>query len=649
MLDIWAFLLQTLTVSGAAALILLLKALFKDKLPPKWQFAVWGVLGMICLVPAGIGGRYTLFNWRVAVETLKSTFGDYSFTRVFFPLPVLTSAPATAAEWIFAVYFLGVLVHLLVYAVSYVRLRRVLRLADTISGENAAKIQAIAEKLNVKPAKAVEISGLGGAFVCGVFRPVLVLPAAEDIDEKIILHELYHLKNKDTLWSIVICAFRSVHWCNPLAVFCAGRALNDMEQRCDQYVLETLEGEERRKYGHILLAMASEKFSGTPGSTSIGNGGKNIKTRIENIARFKKYPKGMRLVSVCVLVLLVFPLAMGTKALSLTEFENSVYLTLASARSTPCVSAAGAFDAYGKAVLTRNGYYRAMCAPEGMQAALSAEIFEKTALGVAHTWDTGLDAFPETSKGYYIYNLKQIDDKAYEGLFVIELSTPPDGAEAELNKAYIAYQALRVEKENGRWVALPLEDFKYMETFSRNLLWGCIGLPCITYAGQANDMRVEITYQTVHIVESSITNQSFFGSSSYYDTTPKPSTLFTYGTNDYSTTVFYLGSEAGKDAITHIGLSTSPVYAGEEEPKNLPGPSGDHTTRYSDDGRMWLSKELYSGWSSEIDIGMDMGGGGSSFAADKEVKHPEYFLADLYLNNKKVARFSLTLQEGAAK
>lgn len=39
MFDLWAFLLQTLTASGVAALLLLLKALFQDKLPPKWQFA----------------------------------------------------------------------------------------------------------------------------------------------------------------------------------------------------------------------------------------------------------------------------------------------------------------------------------------------------------------------------------------------------------------------------------------------------------------------------------------------------------------------------------------------------------------------------------------------------------------------------------
>ena len=52
MTDLWGFLLQTLTVSGAAALLLAVKAVFRDKLSPRWQAAAWGVLGLVLLVPA---------------------------------------------------------------------------------------------------------------------------------------------------------------------------------------------------------------------------------------------------------------------------------------------------------------------------------------------------------------------------------------------------------------------------------------------------------------------------------------------------------------------------------------------------------------------------------------------------------------------
>ena len=45
MSNIWEFLYQTLSVSLAAAVLLAVKWLLRDKLSPRWQYAVWGVLG----------------------------------------------------------------------------------------------------------------------------------------------------------------------------------------------------------------------------------------------------------------------------------------------------------------------------------------------------------------------------------------------------------------------------------------------------------------------------------------------------------------------------------------------------------------------------------------------------------------------------
>ena len=654
MFDIWSFLLQTLTVSGVAALILLIKALFKDKLPPKWQFAVWSVLGLMMLIPAGLFGRYALFRWQIPIEIIKSWFGVYSFTKVLFPIPIIKGMPQTIADWLFVIYVLGILVFIAKYIISYFKLKRALKLGFAPSEEKMARIGAIATDHNIKLCKVIEVADLPSAFVCGVIHPVLVIPAGNDIDEKIILHELFHLKNRDTLWSVIISALRCLHWCNLLMVYCANRALNDMESRCDQYVLENLEGEERREYGHILLSMANERFSKTPGSTCINNGGKNIRERIENIARFKKYPQGMKLVSICVVILLAFPLVIGAQAASIYEFDNSVQLTLASARSTPCTTPAGAFDAYGKSILDRNGYYRAMCAPERMQADILKEMIEKDKAGIYPIWEPGLDEWANTQSGYYIYNLKHIDSDAYEGLFVVELNYPPDGKAAEINKSYLAVQNLRVEKENGRWVAIPLEDFRHVETISQSLAWGCLGLPGITYAGESNDIRIEVTYQTIHTIDSTVTNQNdlWFMSSSFYDTTPKPNAEFTNAARSQSTKCIYIGSDANKDSITQIGLSITPVYEGDKRPTNLRDPSqelskpiGDMMVGGSNTGEQWASKKLNPGWNSTI----TMDGGGGSTDPTKDIEHPEYFVADLYLNNEKVANIDLTLQKGEAE
>ena len=55
MSNIWEFLYQTLSVSLAAAVLLAVKWLLRDKLSPRWQYAVWGVLALRALIPASLG------------------------------------------------------------------------------------------------------------------------------------------------------------------------------------------------------------------------------------------------------------------------------------------------------------------------------------------------------------------------------------------------------------------------------------------------------------------------------------------------------------------------------------------------------------------------------------------------------------------
>ena len=286
MRDFWSFLLQTLTASGAAVLVLAVKAVFRDKLSPRWQFAAWGLLALVLLLPAGRGGRYVLVNWPLFVEALRSLFaGEYGvLTRVTAPVPLPPgSPPETVWDWLFLIYLTGAALLLGRYVLSYLRLRLALR-----RGREDDQVRRVAEVYGLRPCGAVEAPGLSSAFICGVLRPVLVLPEGQETDDKVILHELLHLRHRDAAWGMLICLFRCMHWCNPLLWYCADRAGNDLESLCDQRVLEKLEGEDRRDYGRILLSMASEKYARVPGTSSMANGGKNIRRRIEAITRFKR-------------------------------------------------------------------------------------------------------------------------------------------------------------------------------------------------------------------------------------------------------------------------------------------------------------------------------------------------------------------------
>lgn len=116
MRDLWGFLLQTLTVSGAAVLVLVVKTLLCRQLSPRWQAGIWGLVGIVALLPAGWGGRYVLVNWPAAVETLKAVLaGDYGPLGVIAPIPLPDAAPRRCGsgcfgcmQWELAAVFCGI-------------------------------------------------------------------------------------------------------------------------------------------------------------------------------------------------------------------------------------------------------------------------------------------------------------------------------------------------------------------------------------------------------------------------------------------------------------------------------------------------------------------------------------------------------------
>lgn len=686
MRDIWGFLMQTLTASGVAVLLLVIKAMFRDKLSPKWQFAVWGVLGCVLLIPAGTFGRYVLVNWQAAVETLKTLLtGEYTLTQVILPFPLpVTKLPANAAEWIFVIYELGVLVFLMKYLVSYVRLGSVLRKRENESEgagtdnnyKEAEKVRDTAEKYRLPVCPVVPVAGIHSAFIFGIFRPVLVLPAGEMPDEKVILHELLHLKSKDTLWGVLICIFRCIHWCNPLLWHCADLAGNDIEARCDYRVLELLEGEERRDYGRILLSMANEKYARMPGTSSMANGGRNISRRIESIVRFKKYPAGMALVSVCIVMVLAFPVLAGTKAEVYTEKWSEGYTgadtgnimtayAMASARTRWCTTPAGALDTYGKSLLKENGIYRAMCAPLAMQEDIAEEM--KNSSG----WSSELGGTANAERGYYVYNLESLDSDRYTTVMIIPLLNAAEDAERggdmssaeklsygddlssaealsggknlypEEGKLLAAVQQVRVEREGSRWVVTPLDTTEIVETSDMAPEWGSRAFPSYLYTATAADFRVDIQYQQSFAVDNTIVNDGqqslFFGNTVTFDTVPKPDAEFARVYQSSLVTCTYIGDDAGKADITELGITAVPM----DDPENRPElPSVSNGFYSSSDGT--ISNSGYLDGETDWDPVIDMGGSGGTAVYEKPAnKLPACFAAELYINGEPVAELTL--------
>jgi len=263
------------------------------------------------------------------------------------------------------------------------------------------------------------------------------------------------LKYRDAWQNIFWCALRCLHWCNPFLHWVFRRIENDMESLCDQRVLERLEGEERRAYGAILLTMANDRFARAPGSTSISNGGKNIARRIAAIVRFKKYPRGMALVSVCIVLVLLAPTLIGAGYTAENsdyqpqtgELERSMALT----RLRRCGTVAGAIDTYAKGLLLENGTYIATASPLSRQEELIDMMRGNAPTGKPVWFYDGGDELENAyaSMGYDIYELREQPDGSY--LCYLLLSAANSTGEGTLGESTVVL-TLRLTYDFG-WCA----------------------------------------------------------------------------------------------------------------------------------------------------------------------------------------------------
>ena len=525
--NIWMFLQQTAAASLVALFLLILQRIFLDKLSPRWQYGVWLVLLLRLLVPAGFGGRPTVLDVTFWVETLRTRVelglhSAYSspFTASLpaapVPLPP-AGAPASWTDWAFLIYCAGVVLWAAWFVVSAVRLSLRVRGGVPVEGERRAAMEALAREQQLPmPRRIVECRWARTPFVVGVVRPALVLPMGWALDEKVVLHELLHLKYRDVWAGWLTTALRCLHWCNPFLWFVFDKTGNDRESLCDQRVLERLEGEDRRDYGRCLLAMADDKAVRTPGATTMANGARAVKARIEAIARFKRFPQGMGLVSGCIVFALSLSLVAGvpvpaageeTTVRASQEIEIAPELvaeTLALASQNRAATVAGALDAYGKGEYHRfyDGIYDELlcwtiCAPqEDLPAVL--ERWEQDRGRAAYGWRTGPVFRGLTSDGGdgYLCQVFWFRDMKFKSN-----DDPLWPEEDEPWPVEYLCHTVRVRPDGDYWTVEKLAETsglceKGLEESPLNQHSSAPLYGPITWSGEANGVSVELSHTT---------------------------------------------------------------------------------------------------------------------------------------------------------
>ena len=95
-----------------------------------------------------------------------------------------------------------------------------------------------------------ESDRIHGAFVMGIFRPVIYLPSnlTEMERECVLRHERIHIRRRDYLVKLLGLLMVIVHWFNPIAHIAFRLLCKDMEMSCDEAVVSELGEGGKRQY-----------------------------------------------------------------------------------------------------------------------------------------------------------------------------------------------------------------------------------------------------------------------------------------------------------------------------------------------------------------------------------------------------------------
>lgn len=189
------------------------------------------------------------------------------------------------------VWLAGILIFLIHFFYSYIRIKRQTRFAIRLR-ENI-----------------FEMDGCISPFVYGLFPVRIYLPYGLNEAERslIIAHERCHIKYGHPVILLLAEWIRILFWINPLVWIACRKLRFDLEMFCDEYTTKKFSMPEKKMYALLLVQMA---FAGKMTNVvSFSSGASVLKNRIKNILESKK---GNIALPVCLLILCLLIVAAGT-------------------------------------------------------------------------------------------------------------------------------------------------------------------------------------------------------------------------------------------------------------------------------------------------------------------------------------------------
>lgn len=323
--EFYMLFLQRNGILTLVILAVLLVRLLLRRLPKKYSYLLWSVVGIRMLLKLQLPSRFGLLSlWHYMTQQIsgsqlltapkqltnmqKITDPQAGAQNLQPAGQLITGQTVTGAtqglsqagsglgsgvnqilQICMLIWIAGMIVLLLYGILSYFKCRRM-------------TVQAVHMEGNIW-----ECDHLTTPFVLGIVRPRIYIPFHLSAEEKpyILAHETYHIRRGDPIVRLLAFVLLAAYWINPFVWIAYVLMIRDMEMSCDEAVLLQLGTQIRKAYSNSLLTFATGRKQVTFSPLAFGES--DTSGRIKNILDFKK-PKvwGSLLAILAVILAAVF-------------------------------------------------------------------------------------------------------------------------------------------------------------------------------------------------------------------------------------------------------------------------------------------------------------------------------------------------------
>ena len=323
-------LLRSVTLSAAAGGYLRIEPRLSRRYGVKGRYYSWLVilLGFILPVPAKAGPRGLI---RVSIpETPVIPRNSVAQTGGSLSLGLLSGIPWW--QMAFWIWLLGAVLFLLYHGIRHLRFLNLVRRwqcpadpADQLLLDCVRQEMGIRQEIRLYRCPLLHsptlvgfrrprillpdgipsrLEGLKKASLCAPARPLAGVPqptadeaAWGELLRLIVTHELVHFRRRDLWVKLVLLLVLSIHWFQPI-LYRVRRSIDQLcEQSCDAEVLRHGDLDLRRRYGEMMLAVASAgNTQNTILSTNFYGGKEMMKQRILSMMDTGKRKLGVPLI-----------------------------------------------------------------------------------------------------------------------------------------------------------------------------------------------------------------------------------------------------------------------------------------------------------------------------------------------------------------